>query len=289
MKKLTDYPCQHENTVGFPDNIIKKTGLPFPESYNNCKALAVLAMAMKEENNMPFCSLPFCHTVEAEALGGHINLGDGRIGPRPQQYAYTSLEDLLETAPIDFSKGRIHEVLRACALLKEQGEKVALQICGPYSILSCLLDLSLLFKRWRKEPQLVKDLLAFISNNLLDYVSAAGAAGVDIISYADPAGSLKILGPKYTEETAHLFTLPFLQKASEITASKSLLHLCPKTTLVLTGLELAELVNIPTDEKVLYAEAALAVIGKTNIIGQACLQDNSHWLNNGCIKAVRLR
>lgn len=289
MSKLVDFPCKHENTIGFSAEIINKTALSFPDSYNNFAALADLALAVKEEMNFPFCILPFCHTVEAEALGGKINLGNGHVGPRPKEYAFTSIEDLMQTASIDFSKGRIHQILLACSLLKGRGEKVALEICGPYTILSCLMDLSLLFKTWRKDPQLAENLFDFISDNLLHYFKAACEAGVDIISYADPAGSLKILGPKYAEKTAHLFTIPFLQKARDITAGKSLIHLCPKTTLILTGLDLAEFVNIAIVEKTSYIEAALSVIGKTDIIGQACLHEDTILLSNGNIKAIRLK
>ena len=289
MKKLVDFPCKHENAVGFSAEIINKTALPFPASYNNYESLVTLAMAVKEEKNFPFCILPFCHTVEAEALGGKITLGDGRIGPRTKEYAFTSIEDLMQTAPIDFSKGRIHQVLLACSLLKERGEKVALQICGPYSILNCLMDISIFFKTWRKEPLLIEDVFALISNNLLQYFQVACEGGVDIISYADPAGSVKILGPRYAEMTARLFTVPFLQKAKEITTGKTLIQLCPKTTLILRGLDLAEFTDIAIPEKISYAEAALNVIGKTDIIGQACLQEDSLFLSNGNIKAIRLR
>lgn len=201
----------------------------------------------------------------------------------------TSIEDLSQTSPIDFSKGRIQQVLLACSLLKERGERVALEICGPYTILSCLMDISLLFKAWRKNPQSVENLFAFINENLLQYFKAACEARVDIISYADPAGNLKILGPKYTEKTAYLFTVPFLQKARDITAGKALIHLCPQTTFILTGLDLAEFVNIAIPELTSYAEAALAVIGKADIIGQACLQENSLDLNTRNIKAIRLK
>lgn len=289
MIKLVDFPCKYNESTGFSKEIIKKTALSFPESYNDGISLATLATALKEEKTFPFCVLPFCHTLEAEALGGKINPGNGRIGPRPKEYAYASIEDLMQTPSIDFSKGRIHQVLLACSLLKERGERVALEICGPYTILSCLMDISLLFKAWRKDPQSVENLFAFINDNLLQYFKAACEAGVDIISYADPAGSFKILGPKYTEKTAYLFTIPFLQKARDITAGKALIHLCPKTTFVLTSLDLAEFMNIAIPELTSYAEAAIAAIGKADIIGQACLQEESLYLNTRNIKAIRLK
>jgi len=287
--KLVDFPCKYRDAAGFSQEIIDKTALSFPESYYDSTSMASLATAVKEEKAFPFCVLPFCHTVEAEALGGKINPGNGRIGPRPQEYAYASIEDLLQVPPIDFSKGRIHQVLLACSLFKERGERVALEICGPYTILSCLMDISLVFKAWRKDPQLVENLFAFINDNLLHYFKAACEAGVDIISYADPAGSLNILGPKYMEKTACLFTLPFLQKATKITAGKALIHLCPQTTFILTGLDMAEFVDIAIPGATSYAAAAMAAIGKADIIGQACLQENSLYLNTGNIKAIRLK
>lgn len=288
MANLVDFPCKHENAVGFSDEIINKTTLSFPDSYNNYAALATLAVAMKEAMHFPFCILPFCHTIEAEALGGKINLGNGQIGPRPKEYAYGSIEELMQTSPINFSRGRIHQVLLACSLLKERGEKVALEICGPFTILNCLMDIALFFKTWRKDPQLAEDIFSFISDNLLNYIQAACETGVDIISYADSAGSLKILGPRYTEKTARLFTVPFLNKARDITAGKCLIQLCPKTTLILTGLDLAQFENISIPEKSTYAEAVLSVIGRTDIVGQACLKEE-RFLSNGNIKAIRLK
>lgn len=287
MSKLVDFPCKPQETIGLSPEIIEKTGLSFPAGYNDRMSLVALALAVKDDKNLPFCMLPFCHTIEAEALGGKINLGNGFIGPRPKKYAYTSVEDLLQAPAMDFTKGRIHQVLLGCSILKGRGEKVVLEICGPYTIISSLMDLSLFFKTWRKDPSLAENLFSFIGDNLANYFKAACTAGVDIISYADPAGSLKILGPRYTEKTAHLFTVPFLQKASEITAGKALIHLCPKIMLILRGLDLAKFIDLVIPKRTTYAEAVLKAVGKTEIIGQSCLGQKSLVESNRSIKAIR--
>ena len=80
MSKLVDFPCKLQDAAGFSPEIIDKTGLSFPASYNDYMSLVTLALAVKEDKNFPLCMLPFCHTVEAEALGGKINLGNGLIG-----------------------------------------------------------------------------------------------------------------------------------------------------------------------------------------------------------------
>ncbi len=286
MKKLLDYPCKHKNDSGFSPGILSKTALPFPASYNDSVSLATLSQALKEEMKAPFCILPFCHTVEAEALGAIITLGDGHIGPRAKVYAFDKTEDILQIPSIDFSTGRIHQVLQACSLLKGRGEKVALEISGPFSILTCLIDISKFFITWRKQPQLVEEVFDFISCNLLSYYQAACEAGVDIISYADPVGSLAILGPQYSEITCNLFTVPFLQQAEVLVAGKCLIHLCPKTTLILTGLSRAEYQDFNIPENLTYAEAALHSIGKVSIIGQSCLKDTSHLLNSDKLRKI---
>ena len=288
MNKLIDFECKHQNGSGFSEEIIKLTGLTFPEAHNDSASLAALALAVKKEENLPFCMLPFCNTIEAEALGAKIELGDPRIGPRPKEYTFSIMEDLLQISPIDFAKGRIRNVLEACSFLKDQGEKVALGICGPYSIINCVMDLSIFFKSWHRNPELVEEVLAFLADNLLNYCQAACEAGVDIISYADPAGSLKILGPRYSEKTAKLFTIPFLSKAISIADKKCLIHICPKTYLVLKGLDMVEYGAISISDKISYNEAVIMAIKKTDVIGQACLKDNLYSINKNLI-TVRLK
>ena len=84
--------------------------------------MARLSKALKEHDGAAFCELPFCHTVEAEAMGGIVNYGNERTGPRAGEYICHSVEELLELPSIDFEKGRIHEVLLACRQLREEGE-----------------------------------------------------------------------------------------------------------------------------------------------------------------------
>ncbi|MEN6349431.1 MAG: uroporphyrinogen decarboxylase family protein [Syntrophomonas sp.] len=273
MTKLMDYPCKHKNAFGFSQRIIEQTGVAFPEAYYDSPSLADLAVAVKNDQNLPFCMLPFCNTIEAEAMGAKIALGDARISPRPKEYAFSTFEDLLHIPPIDFSKGRIQTVLEACSFLKSRGEKVVIGICGPYSIISCLMDLSVFFKGWLKNPDLTETVFELISDNLVRYCQAACQAEVDIISYADPAGSLKIVGPKYAEKTTRLFTVPFLTRVLSLTGHKCLIHLCPKTALILKGLALMDIEEIRIPENIAYADALLMNLGKKRLIGQACIKD----------------
>lgn len=288
-KKLVDFKCKGENAAGFSDKLIRDLKLAFPKSYQDSQIMAQISQYIKNEEESPLCLLPFCHTMEGEAMGGLININDGKFGPRVAAYAYQSVEELATLSDIDFSQGRIREVLKACQILKTQGEKVVLEVSGFMTVLNSLIDTTKIFKAWRKDAETVEAVFRSIADNLYRYFVEAKKSGVDIISYADPAGSVNIMGPKYTEIITKEFTLPLLKKAADLADENCIIHLCPKTSLILLGLELAARKDIQFAKNIKYAEACLNTIGKGKIIGQACIKDSKRILSHGTIKALYLK
>lgn len=289
QKKLVDYQCKRANLSGFSTEIIEDLQLKFPQSYQNPAIMAMTAQKVMEMGKSPVCVLPFCHTVEAEAFGGLINLNDGIYGPRAAGYAYDSLEALSELPDMDFSQGRLCAVLEACKILKADGEMVALEISGLFTILSNLINLSQVFKAWRKNSEAVERILQHITGNLYRYMAEAKSAGVDLICYADPAGSLSIVGPKYVQQGTELVVYPLLKKAAVLIDDTCILHLCPKTTLVLLGLGLAERQDIQLTPGIGYAQACLKVIGQGKIIGQTCVKNADCILWHGKVWTLNLK
>ena len=76
--------------------------------------MVTLSKMLKEKDKAVICELPFCHTLEAEAMGGIINLGNEIAGPRAGGYVCTDVEEILNLPDMDFTKGRIQETLLAC-------------------------------------------------------------------------------------------------------------------------------------------------------------------------------
>ena len=284
-KKIVDFKCKRANESGFSDKIIRDLKLAFPGTYNDADIMAKTAVAIKKETASQICLLPFCHTVEAEALGGRINLSEGKYGPRAADYVYHSVDELLHLPDFDFEQGRLSQVLKACRILKAQEEKVVLEVSGYLTILNSLIDITQIFKALRKDAEQVTEVFNILANNLYSYFEEAQKAGVDIISYADPAGSVNIVGPKYTEIIASKFTVPFLKKATTFVDEKCIIHLCPKISLILLSLGLAERKDLRLGGKMHYYEACLSSIGKEKIIGQACLKDPRSVLKDGNIWA----
>lgn len=284
--KIVDFKCKQADSSGFSDKIINDLKLEFPRSYQDAEIMAKISKSVKDESGNELCILPFCHTVEAEAFGAAINLSEGLYGPRAASYAYQSVEELLALPNIDFTQGRSSAVLRACQILTDQGETVALEVSGFLTILNSLIDVTKIFKAWRKEPETIARIFEILSDNIYRFVEEAKKAGVALVSYADPAGSVNIVGPKFAERMAVEFTYPLLKKASSLADQNFILHLCPKTSLIFFGLGLAERKNLLLGERLPYNEACRKAIGREKVIGQACIKNTQCVLCRGKIIAL---
>lgn len=289
MGDIKDFKCTYDNSAGISGEVTKDLELTFPDAYKHCDTMVTLAEALKKTDGAPFCELPFCHTVEAEAMGGIVNYGNDKTGPRAKEYICTKPEELLELQSMDFSSGRIHELLLACQKLRQKGENVVLEVAGPFTVLNVLIDAKYVFKGMRKQPELMKEVFWKIGRELLKYIEEAQKYGVNMISYADSSGGVNILGPKMAEQVVEDFTYDFLKEVEKLIGDDMVVMLCPKTTFALLGTDRAEFVDVKLPEPMRYGEACAWMIGKTKFLGQMCIKNINYTLDNGICKSVRLK
>lgn len=285
MNAIKDARCGHDDGQSSVNRQrIVDLGLPFPAALCTADGMAALSQALKQGS---CCHLPFCSTVEGEALGADIFLGDDHAGPRARGNPGWQWQEPLVFPCVDFSSGRIGEVLAACRLLKEWGEFVALEVSGPITILNCLMELGTLFRTWRKHPEWVEDALQQLMRFQLRYMQEAVAAGVDLLCYADPLGTYSILGPKHGKRLMAEYVAPLLQRVEALGGAG--IHLCPKTSLLLTEYGFAQWERVtvgPVDD---YAQGCLRAAGKGRLFGEACLKNTGYRLRNGEIQTLRLQ
>lgn len=288
MSKIIDFKCTYENSIGVYKEVTQNMNLQFPEAYKHWDSMAILSEELKKQDNAAFCELPFCHTVEGEAMGGNINYGDENIGPRAKDYVCKAAEELLALPEIDYSKGRISEVLKACKYLREKGENVALYVSGPFTIMNVLIEPLHIFKIFKKNPEVMKEIFNKFQNEILRFIAEAQKAGVNMISYGDSSGGLNILGPKFSEQVVEMFTYPLLKSIEQTINNETIVLLCPKTTFALLGTDRAVWSDIQLDGPINYSKACIEVIGKTKFVGQMCIKNKEFELKNGIIKTVTL-
>lgn len=288
MSKIVDFNCTYDNSAGINDEVTKSLQLNFPDAYKYHDTMVLISKALRKYDNAPFCKLPFCHTVEGEAMGGVINYGDEKIGPRAKEYICKTAEELLNLPSINFNEGRIKEVLKACSDLRKEGENVVLQVSGPFTILNVLMDARCVFKIFRKEPEKMQEIFDKFQVEIIKFIEEGQKVGANLISFADSSGSLKILGPKMMKETVERFTYPFLKKIEKIINEDTVLLLCPKTTLALVGTDKASLYDIELSRPMRYGEGCIEATGKTKILGQMCIKNINYELTQGRIKGIKL-
>lgn len=288
MAQIKDFQCTYDNSAGISSEVTQGLGLTFPDAYLNWETMAALSKALKEHDKAAFCELPFCHTVEAEALGGIVNYGNETAGPRAKEYICTSPEELLALPEIDFSSGRIHEVLLACKALRDEGEHVVLQVSGPFTILNVLIDAKYVFKAMRKKPELMKEVFRKLGGNILRFMEEGKKYGADLISYADSSGGVNILGPKMAVQVVEDFTYGFLKKAETLADDGTMILLCPKTAFALLGTGKARFCDLKLPGPMGYGEGCIEMIGKVKMAGQMCIKNVGYRLENGVFKAVVL-
>lgn len=287
--KLVDYKCRHKENVTLDTKILESYGLEFPAVHQNAKDMMTLSKLIKESGGDAFCMLPFCHTLEGEALGGQVNLGDAINGPRAKAYSCSTMEEVVELKEIDFKSGRMAQVIEAATLLIEEGEEVVLYLSGPFTILNVLIDPTKVFKTFRKNPDLMKKVFDKLQSDLLAFVRIMHDIGVKTVSYADSSGGLNILGPKFFEQTMNLFTVDTLKKIRGIVGEEGLVILCPKTTLGLISSGRADWGFIEVNPEATYRQAYISAIGKTSFIGETCIKDSSYVVRKGQLRTVELK
>ena len=231
-----DFICTGDDLEQIPDEVVRKTGISLPGAHSNKNSIATLEL--RKHRGDVIARVPFCVTVEAEAFGAHIKLGDAVNGPRVESYRFSSIEEMSNLQSLDFTKGRIMEVLDAVEILVEVGEKVALSVEGPFTILSSLIDPTNFYKGLRKDPQRIQQILAVVEEGIIRYSLEGIKRGASIISYGDPVGAMGIIGPKVYRDYSGPSSWRIIKGIKEA-SGKVLLHLCGKTSTALEKIEMA--------------------------------------------------
>ena len=280
--------CGHQDGGGLDPHLAAELGLGFPESHYSALSLAAMAVAIMKKNRAELALLPFCCTVEAEALGAKVNLGNAAIGPRPGEFCHQSLDEFMAAGrEMDLYSGRPAAILKACELMAAEGHNVAVEISGPLSILSGLMELSQVIKAWRKDEDSLARAFEHLGWQIIRYALALKESGAAIISYADPIAAPKIIGPKYSRVLAESFLARFLNKLSTELRGSSI-HLCPNTARQLVDCGLGSWNPIRLGPGLSYQQGCLELAGQVAFLGQACLKRLNYQLPAGVINEFKL-
>lgn len=290
MEYNIEFKCVGDNLEVIPDSIVNNTGITFPKAHTDNTLMCLLSKALKNYKKDSICRVPFCVTVEAEALGGNIKLGDMKNGPRVESYAFATIEELGNIKDINFNSGRIKEVLVAVEKLSNEGECVALSVEGPFTILSSIIDPMIFYKGTRKNKEKIDEFLMVLENNIVNYIIKGIKRGAKIISYGDPVGSLDIVGPKVYEQYSGKISYNILKRV-EPYLDNAIIHLCGKTSTAFEKYGLSVSKGIEFEEEMTYGNAINKILQdmkNVNFIGNACIKRTPFIMKKPVVWEIKL-
>lgn len=224
------FKCRGNKTDSVPETILEKLNISYEEANNSAFKMAMLSKALKIYKNNKYCTIPFCHTVEAEAFGSAV-IFDQKAGNRISEYCISETSPIENIETINLNKGRISEVLNSIKILKDNGEDIILYVTGPISVATSIFESQLFYKTMRKERDKINKLLAVIEDSIVEYMFEAIKQGVDIISFADPAGAIDIVGAKaYAEITGKSVYNILKRIENKLANTITIVHLCGQTS-----------------------------------------------------------
>ncbi len=177
--------------------LMDSTDAPWPAAHSAPELMANLAAASVTAQCFENYGLPFCMTVEVEAMGAKVDMGTHDREPHVIGYAIDSVKQWQQVKPLQAESGRTATVLEAIRLLKQKDTNIPIigNLTGPISVATSIMEPSIFYKELRKNKNDAKALVSFITEQLLHFGLLQLEAGADVITISDPSASGEILGP----------------------------------------------------------------------------------------------
>lgn len=209
------------------EDLMDISGFKWPEAHVNPEIMANLAISMYEQGGFENFGVPFCMTIEAEAMGANVDLGDKTTEPRVVKYPIESVEQWRQLKRINLNEGREKVVLDAIRIIKDKNLPVPIManLTGPISVASSLMEPMYFYKELVRKKQEAHKFIEFVTENLIQFGKAQLLAGANVITISDPSGTGEILGPKLFKE----FVIPYLNKiVDELRdyTNGTIIHIC---------------------------------------------------------------
>ena len=223
-----DRPPVAAVATGITVQMMEKTGIFWPEAHNDIDKLAGLAESIHRYTDIECIKLPFCMTVEVEALGAEINYRTIDTLPSEIGQIFNHPDDL--TIPGDFfDRGRVPTVLKAVTKLRKRYDNeigIVTSIVGPFSLAAKLFGFDNFLTWLITDPDWVHRIMAKLTPLALQYATAQVEAGADAIIIGEATCSGDLISPK----TYRDFIAPYHTQLCPNIPAPSIMHICGKSS-----------------------------------------------------------
>jgi [methyl-Co(III) methanol-specific corrinoid protein]:coenzyme M methyltransferase len=186
-------------------DVMEKTGNRLPAAHHTETLMADLARDVSENTGFENFGVPFCMTIEPEALGSEVDYGTLQCEPKIAKEAFPSVNNAVLGPPGTIEKNpRAAAVLGSISALSKKHPDIPVigSISGPVSTAGSLVEPMVFLKELRREREGAHRLMESVTAELIRWAALMVEAGATVINIADPTASAEILGPKLFAEYA---------------------------------------------------------------------------------------
>jgi len=220
--------CTGGSMTATPEEVVARSGYHLPAAHSDPAAMAGLALAAARLTGFESVGVPLCTTVEAEAFGAVIDLGDARTEARIVREPYASVREVqLPPLATLLAQPRVQVTVEAVRQLRPQAGDlpVIANLIGPVSIAASVVEPSPFLRELRTRPEETAALAEAITDFLIAWSHQLLAAGADVITIHEDTTTPAVVGPR-TFERAVIPQLARLTGAIRDAGGRVLLHMC---------------------------------------------------------------
>jgi [methyl-Co(III) methanol-specific corrinoid protein]:coenzyme M methyltransferase len=221
--------------------VMKNSEYSLPSAHHDADLMSGLAGDVYRETGFENLGIPFCMTVEPEALGSEIDYGTLGCEPKIKKETYSSVRSVVFRSPGSIEKNsRAGAVIEAISILSRKYPDIPVigSLTGPLSTAASIVDPMMFMKELRREKDGAHRMLDYVCGQLISYARLLADNGAEVISIADPTATGEILGPRMFGEYA-VPCLNSLADAIHKMGVSVIIHICGELRRVKK--ELAEL------------------------------------------------
>ncbi len=214
--------------------LMQETNAKWPEAHSDSNLMAELARGVYSLGLFENYGVPFCMTVEAEAMGSTVDFGNIMVEPHIVEYSLKKSEEWDKLNKIDFDNSRAAVVLNAIKKLSEYKDDVPVigNLTGPVSVATSLLDPNVFYRELRKNKETAHKLMGHVAEQLALFGIKQVEAGADCITISDPSATGEILGPSAFKEFAVPYINHIIDRIKSLYDIKIIVHICGNMSIV---------------------------------------------------------
>lgn len=258
-------PVSSVTQVGIVE-AMQKVGAFWPQAHSDPEKMATVGSALYKLAGLKTARIPFCLTVEAEAMGVTVDMGATDRQPSVHGTPYMTA-DQIALPPSLLESGRVPVVLKATALLKRKEPHLPaiVGITGPFTLGGHLIGVEKYLLWTKRQPDSLAKVLNSCTTASVEYAKALVDAGADVITVSEPDASPDLLSPKDFQNVIK----PKLAELGNAIAKKGgvgVLHICGSAMRIIKDMSETGFSALSVEEKVDLVKAR-ELVGSKPLVG----------------------